>query len=150
MEAKRTCNEFVALINGGDFRGTVCCTCGEKESSHGAVTFEARLEAFRALVEQETKARYETEWHTDQAKGRIYRLEVHAQSWVSKIKMGRKYANVDVGESGKYMVELSTGNIYGIKAYGVIHRGHYFGTLDTINDYDWSGYRAIKRQQQAA
>ena len=31
-----------------------------------------------------------------------------------KIKMGRKYANVDVGDSGKYMVELATSRIYGI------------------------------------
>jgi len=43
------------------------------------------------------------------------------------------------------MVELSTWSIYGIKAYGVIHRGHYYGTLDTIADYDWSDYTAFKR-----
>ena len=48
------------------------------------------------------------------------------------------------------MVELSTGNIYGIKAYGVIHRGHFYGTLDTINDYDWSEYVARKLTAQAA
>ena len=30
------------------------------------------------------------------------------------------------------------------------HRGHYYGTLDTINEWDWSGYRATKRQLQAA
>ena len=67
-----------------------------------------------------------------------------------RIKIGRKYANVDVGHSGKYMVELATGTIYGIKGYGVIHRGHCFGTLDTIADWNWSGYRAFKRQAQAA
>ena len=64
-----------------------------------------------------------------------------------KIKVGRKYANVDVGSSGKYMVELATGKIYGIKGYGVIHRGHYYGTLDTIGDYDWSGYTATPRKE---
>ena len=66
-----------------------------------------------------------------------------------RIKMGRKYANVDVGHSGKYMVELTTGAIYGIKGYGVIHRGHHYGTLDTLNEWNWAGYRAFKRHDQA-
>ena len=30
----RACDGFVALVNGGDYRGTYCCTCGEKESAH--------------------------------------------------------------------------------------------------------------------
>ena len=58
------------------------------------------------------------------------------------VKMGKKYARVDVGTSGKYMIDLATGGIFGIKAYGVIHRGHPFGTLDTILQWDWSRYRA--------
>lgn len=66
-----------------------------------------------------------------------------------RVKLGRKYANVDVGDSGKYMVELATGAIYGIKGYGVIHRGHSYGTLDTLDAYDWSGYVAVKRRLAA-
>ena len=66
------------------------------------------------------------------------------------IKPGRKYTKVDVGTSGKYMVENSTSIIYGIKAYGVIHRGHWYGTLDTIEEYDWSGYYARKKSRQIA
>jgi len=63
------------------------------------------------------------------------------------VKPGSKYIKIDVGNSGQYMVEVSTGNIYGIKAYGVIHRGHRFGNLDTINEWDWAGYRAFKKFQ---
>ena len=37
------------------------------------------------------------------------------------------------------------GNIFGIKAYGVIHKGHKFGTLDTINDYYWGDFRGVKK-----
>lgn len=66
-----------------------------------------------------------------------------------KVKIGRKYANVDIGGSGRYMVELATGNIYGIKAYGVIHRGHYYGTLDTIDAFDWSDYAATPKKAAA-
>ena len=55
---------------------------------------------------------------------------------------GAKYTKVNVGGSGKYMVVNDTSEIFGIKAYGVIHRGHAFGTLDTLDDFDWAHYRA--------
>lgn len=59
------------------------------------------------------------------------------------IKDGKKYIKVDQGDSGKYMIVKETGEIFGIKAYGVIHRGHKFGTLDTIDQWNWGGYRAV-------
>lgn len=34
IERGRVCAEFAPLTNGGDFRGSYCCTCGEKESAH--------------------------------------------------------------------------------------------------------------------
>ncbi len=91
-----------------------------------------KLEALRALIDKE------------------YNEQLH-RSYPSlppdpiTIKLGNKYVKIDVRNSGKYMVEISTGNIYGIKAYGVIHRGHRFGNLDTINDWNWGGYRAQRR-----
>ena len=60
------------------------------------------------------------------------------------IKPGMKYIKIDVGHSGKYMVEISTEKIYGIKAYGVIHRGHCYGTLDEIDQWYWGNYTATK------
>lgn len=60
------------------------------------------------------------------------------------IKPGKKYIKVDVGPSGKYMVEISTEKIYGIKAYGVIHRGHCYGTLDEIDQWYWGTYAAVR------
>lgn len=65
------------------------------------------------------------------------------QNYTVRIKKGKKYTKVDVGTSGKYMVDQE-GNIWGIKAYGVIHKGHHYGTLDTIHDWDWSEYYAVK------
>jgi hypothetical protein len=106
-----------------------------------------KLEAFRALLESETRARYTAEWERD---GRSYPLEVHEREMQCHIKVGRKYANVDRGSSGCYMVDLATGEIFGIKAYGVIHRGHQYGTLDTINEWDWSDYRAVRKQKVPA
>ena len=59
-----------------------------------------------------------------------------------KVTPGKKYIKVDVGGSGKYMIDAE-GRIWGIKAYGVIHFGHQYGTLDTIQGWDWSGYVGI-------
>jgi len=63
---------------------------------------------------------------------------------VTSYKIKKKYTYIDVGRSGRYMVVNDTGEIFGIKAYGVIHRGHCFGTLETIENYFWGDYRAYK------
>ena len=105
--------------------------------------FQTKLEAFRALVEADQRAQYVKEYGAEN-------FHIHELHTVAKIKLGGKYAKVDVGMSGKYMVEMDTGRIFGIKAYGVIHRGHAYGTLDTINDWYWGGYHANKREGVAA
>jgi len=61
----------------------------------------------------------------------------NARTW---IRIGTKYDKVDVGRSGKLMVVRETGEIFGIKAYGKIHKGHKYGTLDTIEDWYWGFY----------
>lgn len=66
---------------------------------------------------------------------------------ITSIKIGKKYDKIDIGGSGKLMIERSTGEIFGIKAYGQIHRGHKFGTLDTINDWYWGEYGPITVEQ---
>ena len=55
----------------------------------------------------------------------------------------KKYTYIDIGQSGKYLV-TKEGEIYGIKAYGVINKGHFYGTLDTIDNYHWGDYTAKK------
>lgn len=66
--------------------------------------------------------------------------EANINNAKTSIKLGKKYAKVDIGTSGRYMVEVETGNIFGIKGYGQVHKGHFYGTLDTINEYFWGGY----------
>ena len=94
-------------------------------------------------LEREQRARIQREFSRLIAEGQddAYRVAVHA---------GPKYTRVDFGGSGKYMVVNATGEIFGIKAYGVIHRGHAYGTLETIDAWDWSGYAAVKRASRAA
>jgi hypothetical protein len=64
-----------------------------------------------------------------------------------KITKKKKYTYIDVGDSGKYMVENSTGNIYGIKGYGKVNKYHKYGTLDTIYNYYWGEYTAIPSKE---
>lgn len=55
-----------------------------------------------------------------------------------KIKIGRKYCNVDVATgSGALMVDMTTQEIFGIKGYGVVHKGKAYGTLDTVENWNW-------------
>lgn len=70
---------------------------------------------------------------------------VHFRAWHVWLVEGRKYWNVNVGDSGKYMVDKETGTIYGIKAYGVPHKGHVYGTLATVAEWNWSGYTAQQK-----
>lgn len=95
---------------------------------------EKKLEYFRATLESAQR---------DGIVARGYDPEI--SGYRCRVRMGRKYACVDTGGphwSGKYMVELTTGAIYGIKAYGVIHRGKRYGSLDTVDAFDWSGHSA--------
>ncbi len=66
-------------------------------------------------------------------------VEVH-------IHPGRVYDRVDIGISGRYMVEKSTGGIFGIKVYGSIDRRKRFGTLDTIDAYEWKHFWGERRR----
>ena len=69
--------------------------------------------------------------------------EANINNCRTRIVLGKKYTKVDVGTSGKFMIDQQ-GNIFGIKGYGVIHRGHGYGTLDTIDEYFWGAYAPIK------
>jgi hypothetical protein len=65
-----------------------------------------------------------------------------------KIVPGPKYTKIDEthssGQAGKFMVDNATGEIFGIKAYGKVHKGHAYGTLDTIDQWDWGGFRPVR------
>lgn len=58
----------------------------------------------------------------------------------------KKYTYIDIGQSGKYLIN-DNGEIYGIKAYGVINLRRSYGTLDTIDNYYWGDYTAKKITQ---
>jgi hypothetical protein len=55
----------------------------------------------------------------------------------------QKYIKINMGTSGKFMVDVSNGAIYGIKGYGKINKDHKYGNIE---DY-LSGKREIQPQQ---
>ena len=74
-----------------------------------------------------------------------------ADSEAVEVRPGRKYTKVDRGPrwgdgrtehnmSGFLMVDNETGEIFGIKGYGVVHRGHRYGTLATAGEWYWGEY----------
>lgn len=69
----------------------------------------------------------------------------------TNVVLGRKYDKVDVGPrnnwSAKFMVTKS-GEIYGVKGYGVIHKGKKYGTLDTVHQYFWGEYDPVLLPQK--
>jgi dsDNA-specific endonuclease/ATPase MutS2 len=100
---------------------------------------EDKIQALADLIQTQQRERMKEDGFT-------YDFSRNTQT---KVVPGKKYTKINVGDSGKYMVVNETGEIFGIKAYGVIHRGHQYGTLDTINQYNWGGYTALKIQVTA-
>ena len=87
------------------------------------------IEEFCTLV-RESELRRLVSWGTD---CELNRDQAHP----IVRKPGKKYTKVDIGRpgadyaSGKYMIVNETGDVYGIKAYGVIHKGKHYGNLNT-------------------
>lgn len=103
-----------------------------------AAPVNERLAEFAATVERQ---------QIERLYGDNLACETNVKGARVSIKAGAKYTKVDVGSSGKFMVDAA-GNIFGIKAYGVIHKGHQYGTLDTINEWYWGLYAPVRRTKR--
>ena len=102
------------------------------------MAFESKISELASLIESETRQRFIDRGFTNIDTGH------YVPSIKTTVKKGTRYYKVDVGTSGRYMVDTVDGTIYGIKAYGQVHKGHSYGTLDTIHDYYWGEYRAFR------
>ncbi len=91
---------------------------------------QEKVKAFAALVAKETAERL-TRLGFD--------LALHSQSLRVDIIAGTKYVKVNVGGSGKYMIDLD-GTIYGIRSYGQVNKRHNYGNLDTTHRWNWGDF----------
>lgn len=60
---------------------------------------------------------------------------------VDIVESGYKFCKVFISgrrKKGRYMVERATENIYGVKSWTQVNLRRMYGTLDTIDQFDWS------------
>ena len=72
---------------------------------------------------------------------KYYTIEVHPGKLFDKL-VQRTNDNSQGGYI-KYFVERSTGNIYGAESFNKPNFKRQFGTLSTVDDWDWRGYYAV-------
>ena len=89
------------------------------------------LKYFAVLLQEQTLARHKAQ-HID--------CQGNSRNAIVTIKPGRVYVQIDQGGSGRFMVERETGIIYGIRGYGKVHKGREYGTLATVDLFQWGGY----------
>lgn len=56
---------------------------------------------------------------------------------------GRVYSRILVGRMASYFVRVSDGMIFASASFKTPTLARSYGTLDTIDQFDWSGYNAI-------
>lgn len=71
-----------------------------------------------------------------------------------QIETGRKFDKVYVQTMhngkpnqrlGRYMIDRNSWVIYGIKSWAQINPRRSYGTIDTIDQYDWSGHVGVPK-----
>ncbi len=66
-----------------------------------------------------------------------------------EIETGRKfdkvYVKTSVQKLGRYMVDRNSWVIYGIKSWAQINERRTYGTLDTVDQYDWSHFYGVPK-----
>lgn len=88
-----------------------------------AISYVEKLEAFvKTLNDTNQKGEGET-WQID--KGR---------------KFDRVFIQGKHQKFGRYFVDRNSWVIYGIKSWAQVNPRRSFGTLDTVDQYDWIGY----------
>ncbi len=83
----------------------------------------------------------------DQSRRRIAAVysQWQADAEVTEVIRGPKYTRIDRGTkphqmSAFLMIENETGEIYGTKGYGRVHKGHHYGNLATVDQFYWGDY----------
>jgi hypothetical protein len=102
------------------------------------------IEELAALIlaqQRERIARDYSQWQADDE-----RVEILPGPKYTKIDRGPGY-----GMSGFLMVDNATGEIFGIKGYGRVHKGHRYGTLATAGQWYWGSHypRKLPVRQEA-
>jgi len=98
------------------------------------MSYSKKLEHFRVTFEQQNNERL----------ARLYpNLEPEKVGAEQGYKFDKVFVINQSGQRmGRYMVESRTGAIYGIKSWTQVNKRRQYGTLDTVDQYDWSDFYA--------
>lgn len=102
------------------------------------MTYKKKIENFRSVFAQQHNER----------RSRLYsNLEPDKIEIETGYKFDKVYVVTDCGQGatqklGRYMVESRTGDIWGIKSWTQVNKRRWYGTLDSVGDYDWSDFYA--------
>jgi len=95
-----------------------------------AVEYVQKLEHFRASFEKADKG--------CQDFGETVQIETGR-------KFDKVYVQTKVQKLGRYMVDRNSWVIYGIKSWAQINERRTYGTLDTVDQYDWSPHYGVPK-----
>ncbi len=114
-----------------------------------AIGLQQRLEHFREVVETDVNAKLREDYlrvNPDDADKDHYHKGGPLFHEV-KVSVKKKYANVDVNRSGRFMVDIHTEQIHGIRGYGKVNRVS-FCTLREIADFEWHERYPIRKSDK--
>jgi len=103
--------------------------------------YGAFLQKFAKMLEKKAYQYFADKFGEDKANG------IFKKDWKVKVKPGKKYIKVDLGNSGKFMMNKNDGHLYFIKGYGKVDLRKNFGRIDNIikRDFDFDGYSIVPK-----
>lgn len=101
-----------------------------------AVEYVEKLEKFRAAFQKADTAGRDTTDMVSIETGRKFD-KVFVQTYHTDGKPLQKL--------GRYMVDRNSWVIYGIKSWAQINERRTYGTLDTVDQYDWKPYYGVPK-----
>jgi hypothetical protein len=100
-----------------------------------AVEYVTKLENFRVLLESQDKGCIQNGDTVKVEKGRKF----------DKVYIQTYHDGKPNQRLGRYMVDRNSWVIYGIKSWAQINERRTYGTLDLIEQYDWSAYYGVPK-----
>jgi hypothetical protein len=95
--------------------------------------FQAKLTTFCTRLFQEQQAK----------RIREFPNTPHLHNEPVEHNTGRVYSRVLIGRAATYFVRVEDGAIFAAKSFKAVNKIRQYGTLDTIDQFDWSGYNAV-------
>lgn len=111
--------------------------------------FETKLARFLKTLEdqrnEDTERRYPILHKTAIDDGRRGYHEVGSDPGKRFVRVWDSHGS-KTSKSVSYFVEIETGIIFGAKSWRIYNPNHEYGTLDTIDEWDWSGFYATHKE----